>query len=249
MRIIPVIDLKAGVAVHGIAGRRDEYRPVQSRLTSACDPVDVARAFRDRLGLNELYLADLDAIAGAEPAWGVYAAIRRLGCRLWVDAGLSTASQAEALAGAGLERIIAGLETVAGPEVLDCLNQTLGERLAFSLDLKDGTPLGQRAAWGAADAQTIVRRVVEAGVRSVIVLDLARVGGGGGTGTEELCGRLAAQWPRLELVAGGGVRHREDLARLRACGVHAVLAASALHAGHLGPEDWLEPGSSPAGSC
>lgn len=246
MRVLPVIDLKGGVVVHGLAGRRDEYRPVVSRLTSSCDPVDVARAFRDRLGLTEFYLADLDAIAGAEPAWGIYAAIRRLGCRLWVDAGLRTASQADALAGAGLERIIAGLETVAGPEVLDCLSQTLGERLTFSLDLKDGTPLGNRAAWGTTDPGAIVRRVVEAGVRSVIVLDLARVGVGGGTGTEEFCQRLAAQWPYLELVAGGGVRNAQDLARLRACGVHAVLAASALHAGQLRPEDWLEPGSSPA---
>jgi phosphoribosylformimino-5-aminoimidazole carboxamide ribotide isomerase len=240
MRVIPVIDLKGGVVVHGIAGRRDEYRPVVSRLTSSCDPVDVARAFRDRLGLSELYLADLDAIAGAEPAWAVYAAIRRSGCRLWVDAGLREDSQAEALAGAGVERIIAGLETIAGPEVLHCLRQTLAERLAFSLDLKHGTPLGNRAAWGTADAEAIVRRAVEAGVRSVIVLDLARVGVSGGTGTEELCRRLAGHWSRLELVAGGGVRHRDDLARLRACGVHAVLAASALHAGRLRPEDWLE---------
>ena len=238
MRVIPVIDLKGGVVVHGIAGRRDEYRPVVSRLTSSCDPVDVARAFRDRLGLSELYLADLDAIAGAEPAWAVYETIRRSGCRLWVDAGLCEARQAEALARAGVERVIAGLETIAGPEVLQCLGQTLPERLAFSLDLKDGTPLGSRKAWGTADAEAIVRHAVEAGVRSVIVLDLARVGVAGGTGTEELCQRLAGHWPRLELVAGGGVRDRDDLARLRACGVHAVLAASALHAGHLGPDDW-----------
>jgi uncharacterized protein related to proFAR isomerase len=30
MQVIPVIDLKDGVVVHGIAGRREEYRPLVS---------------------------------------------------------------------------------------------------------------------------------------------------------------------------------------------------------------------------
>ncbi len=239
MRVIPVIDLKGGVVVRGVAGRREEYRPVLSRLTSSCDPVEVARTFRDRLGLNEIYLADLDAIAGAEPAWDVYAALRGLGCRLWVDAGIREAGAVAALAATSLERIIVGLETVTGPEVLDCLGPDLGARLIFSLDLKCGVPLGNRTAWGNADAEAIVRRVVAAGIQGVIVLDLARVGVGGGTGTEALCRRLAEQFPRLTIVAGGGVHRRDDLARLRACGVHAVLVASALHDERLKPEDWL----------
>jgi phosphoribosylformimino-5-aminoimidazole carboxamide ribotide isomerase len=239
MRVVPVIDLKDGVVVRGVAGRREEYRPVVSRLTSSCDPVEVARAFRDRLGLTEMYLADLDAIAGAEPAWGVYEALCRLGCRLWVDAGIRETAQAAALAAAGLERIIVGLETVAGPEVLDWLGRNLGARLMFSLDLKNGLPLGDRAAWGTPDAEEIVRRVLAAGIHRVIVLDLVRVGVGGGTGTEVLCRQLAGQFPQLEIVAGGGVCRRDDLARLQACGVHAVLVASALHDGRLRPEDWL----------
>ncbi len=239
MRVIPVIDLKGGVVVRGVAGRREEYRPVLSRLTASCDPVEVARAFRDRLGLSEIYLADLDAIAGVGPAWDIYAALRRLGCRLWVDAGIREAGAAIALAAAGLERVIVGLETVAGPEVLDRLSPDLGARLTFSLDLKCGVPLGNRAAWGNAGAEAIVRRAVAAGIQRVIVLDLARVGGGGGTGTGTLCQRLAEQFPRLMIVAGGGVHRRDDLARLRACGVHAVLVASALHDERLKPEDWL----------
>ena len=68
MRILPVIDLKGGLVVRGVAGRRQEYRPVVSRLTPSSRPIDVAGAFRDHLGLDHLYLADLDAIAGAAPA-------------------------------------------------------------------------------------------------------------------------------------------------------------------------------------
>ena len=84
MRVIPVLDIKDGLVVRGIGGRRDEYRPIASKLTASCQPVDVARAFRDLLGLEEIYLADLDAIAGARPAWDIYREIQAsaAGCGL-----------------------------------------------------------------------------------------------------------------------------------------------------------------------
>ena len=65
MRVIPVIDLKGGVAVHAVRGERERYRPVRSRIAAGSDPVELTRAVRDRFGLDEVYVADLDAIAGA----------------------------------------------------------------------------------------------------------------------------------------------------------------------------------------
>src|SRR5262245_61106905 len=115
MRIVPVLDLKAGRVVRGVGGRRDEYRPVVSRLTASPAPRDVAAAFLDRLGLRELYVADLDAIASAPPALGVFAELLRLGCSLWVDAGLRAAADADVLVAAGVGGLVAGLETLAGP--------------------------------------------------------------------------------------------------------------------------------------
>ena len=76
MRVVPVLDLKDGIVVRGVGGRRDEYRPIVSRLTSSCQPLDVAEAFRDHFGLSELYLADLDAIAGKPPALALFRALQ-----------------------------------------------------------------------------------------------------------------------------------------------------------------------------
>src|SRR5690348_8791069 len=108
MRIIPVLDIKNGVVVRGIGGRREEYQPVVSRLTASCRPVDVARAFRDQLGLAEMYLADLDAIAGATLAWNIYGDIQALGCRLWVDAGIREVADALELGRQGIQDIVIG---------------------------------------------------------------------------------------------------------------------------------------------
>ncbi len=228
-RVVGVLDLLGGRVVRGVGGRRDRYQSVVSRLTASCQPRDVARAFRDHLDLGELYLADLDAIAGAQPAWEVYAALVADGFRLWVDAGLRETAMAVRLAEQGIESVVAGLETLPGPWVLAQTVQRLGEQLVFSLDLRDGSPLGDRTGWAPAEAAAIAEQAVGLGVRRILVLDLARVGTGGGTGTEGLCAQLARSYPYLEVSTGGGSRGRADLVRLHALGVRVVLVGSALH--------------------
>ena len=66
MKIIPVIDVMGGVVVRAVGGRRAEYRPIQSRLTTATDPIEVAKRLLDVTGSQELYVADLDAILNPE---------------------------------------------------------------------------------------------------------------------------------------------------------------------------------------
>ncbi len=239
MRILPVLDLKGGLVVRGVAGRRHEYQPVRSCLTASAGPLEVAEAFRQHFGLTELYLADLDAIAGQPPAVALYAALRQRGFRLWVDAGLRSEAEAGPLAGAGVDVLIAGLETLAGPEALTALCQRFGrERIVFSLDLHGGRPLvrGQET-WGSDEPRTVAEHALACGARRLLILDLARVGVNTGTGTEELCAWLTGRYPDVEVTAGGGVRGLDDLRQLQRCGVHAVLVASALHDGRLGRRD------------
>ena len=69
--MIGVVDLLGGRAVHARAGRREDYRPVRAVAGSVIEPGDalaLARVYIDRLGLTELYAADLDAILGRAPA-------------------------------------------------------------------------------------------------------------------------------------------------------------------------------------
>jgi phosphoribosylformimino-5-aminoimidazole carboxamide ribotide isomerase len=236
MPIVPVIDLLNGQVVRGVAGRRAEYRPIQSRLVPGAAPADVARAFRDRFGFTALYLADLDAIAGRAPATAVYRDLHQLGFRLWVDAGIHGADDAAALVAAGVHSVVAGLETVAGPQAVGQLCDRLGpDRVVFSLDLKGGQPLTRPGLWPG-DPWDIALNAIGRGVRRLLVLDLARVGVGEGVGTEALCARLRRHDAGLEITAGGGVRGVEDVERLHACGVDYVLVASDLHDGRIAPD-------------
>src|SRR5262245_15992385 len=152
MLLIPVIDLSKGQVVRGVAGRRHDYRPVVSRLTSSTEPLAVAHAFRNHFGLTDLYLADLDAIAGAPAAFAVYDTLHADGFRLWLDAGIRRPEDARPLADVGVGGLVAGLETLTGPEALRSLCLLYGnERVIFSLDLKGGRPLTSNPAWQGTD--------------------------------------------------------------------------------------------------
>ena len=90
------MDLRGGQVVRGIAGRREEYRPIVSQLCADAWPASVARALVEQFGFAEVYVADLDAIAGRDPDWNSYRAIAACGLRLWVDAGLTGVERAQA---------------------------------------------------------------------------------------------------------------------------------------------------------
>lgn len=238
IEIIPVIDLKGGIVVRGVGGRREEYRPIMSSVVASADPIDVATALHARFEFSHFYVADLDAIAGGEPCLDLYSAWHRHGYRLMVDAGVRDARQVASLLDHGVPEVIVGMETVAGPERLaEILQHFPAEAIIFSLDLKGGCPLGDPIAWGNRSAEGVLDLVLELGTRRILLLDLAKVGMGTGVGTECLAQRAKEAAPAAEVIVGGGIRGPDDLQRLRGMGVDAVLVASALHDGRLSRDE------------
>ena len=233
MRIIPVIDLKQRLVVRGIGGRRDKYRRIVSRLVASAQPADIAKSFVEQLGLRTVYVADLDAIAGAEPDWQSYAQIAAAGMTLWVDAGAGDVERAAKVADCPhVDSVIVGLESLIDIDALQHIIARLSSaRVIFSLDLKQGEPLTRIANWRTRAPLDIARQAAALGAARMIVLDLAAVGTGEGPSTLQLARDIRQALPQLELIGGGGVRHQDDLDRLAEVGYDAALIASALHAG------------------
>jgi len=244
VRVIGVVDLLAGRAVHALAGRRERYTPVRAVAGSPIEPGDalaLARAYVERLGLTELYAADLDAILQGASQDTIVAAMAALGAPLWLDAGVSSVDQARHALGLGAAHVVVGLETLPSFDALAGICAALGgDRVAFSLDLRDGEPVFVRGVSEASrgvptgePAHLVAARAAAAGAGAVIVIDLARVGTG--TGIDfELIARVREATPGLTLLAGGGVRGLEDLTRIADCGCDGALVATALHDGRLG---------------
>jgi phosphoribosylformimino-5-aminoimidazole carboxamide ribotide isomerase len=232
MRVIPVIDLKSGAAVHAVRGERERYRPLRSEIVAGSNPVRVARAVRETFGLDELYVADLDAIAGGRPNREVVAALARE-ARVMVDAGVSDVAAVRALLELGAARVVIGTETLPSAAALERLRSGLPDApLVLSLDLRAGRVLSPEAELARLAPSAALARLAAAGVREVIVLDLARVGSGGGPDVA-LMRELSGRFSGLELLAGGGVRHAGDLRALAEAGAAGALVATAIHDGAL----------------
>ena len=233
MRVIPVIDLKGGSAVHAVRGQRERYRPLRSGLVAGSDPLRVARAFRGELGLGELYVADLDAIAGGPLHRDALAALARE-ARVMVDAGVTDAAAVRPLLQLGAARVVIGTETLAEPAALGRLRADLPDApLVLSLDLRGDRVLTPDAGLGRLGAAEALALLGQSGVSEVIVLDLARVGSGTGPDVA-LVRDLCARFPDVELLAGGGVRDLADLCALAEAGAAGALVATALHHGAIG---------------
>ena len=238
MRIVGVIDVRGGLAVHALGGRREEYVPIRLAAGERVDGdvAALARVYVDRLGVRELYVADLDAIErgiGALNA-GPLGQVVALGVPVWVDAGVTTPAAAAVVLEAGASAIIVGLETLPSLDALAAISQASGRRrVAFSVDLRNGMaitlPGVEHARWSAAE---IARSGAERGVGTVIVLDLARVGTGTGPDLE-LMTAIRRAVPHVALFAGGGVRSADDVDALARAGCDGALVATALLSGAL----------------
>jgi phosphoribosylformimino-5-aminoimidazole carboxamide ribotide isomerase len=243
MQIIPVIDLKNSLVVHGVAGNRAEYQPVQSRIADSPQPGDVARGFRQRYGFRTAYVADLDALAGHPPDWQSLAEIHAEGLDVWVDAGVADGIAARRMVSHQQYNEIrphpvVALESLPNLAAVYEVLQVVGvERTIFSLDLRGGQPLTRVPEWTTATPCQLSRMAADAGYRRLLILDLAEVGCSRGV---DSLARLCTELRELgwdELIAGGGVRSLEDLRTLKDAGCHAALVATALHQGTLNPND------------
>lgn len=230
-----MIDLKDGQAVHARGGRRDKYAAVTKAAGTVIngDAVKLAGVYLDTFGLNDVYVADLDAIASAAPNAGVVRSICKRGGNVIVDSGVATLEEAHRVASTGAHGVIVGLETLAS---LDSLRDICRDYpVTFSLDLRDGIPMHGE---GLPDAspEDFAGHAVTAGANAIIVLDVARVGGTAGPDTEMLT-RIRRVVTGAALLAGGGVRGLNDLKLLARIGCDGALVATALHDGRLTASD------------
>lgn len=226
MDIIPVIDLKGGIVVHARRGERENYHALVTPFATCPEPlavVDGLLGFRD---FKQLYIADLDAIAGRPAHRTVVQDIASRYPRLtvWLDAGLSAPRQLAQLPKLPNIHFVLGSESMPTLADYAALCAALpSARRVLSLDRGPaGDLLGcedlfeSAALWPA----------------RVIHMTLARVGSGGGPDFDGLAA-LRSRAPHCAVYAAGGVRDECDLHALAAQGVAGALVATALHDGRI----------------
>jgi phosphoribosylformimino-5-aminoimidazole carboxamide ribotide isomerase len=169
-----------------------------------------------------------------------------------VDAGAHTPESTLEVMACGASQVVVGLETLRAFTDLARIVRLVGEEeVVFSVDLRRGSPIlhpaMQDAVGAQPDAASLALQAVQAGVTTLLLLDLARVGTGCGADLG-LIEELRKELPELRLLAGGGVLARRDLDRMRDAGCDGALVASAIHAGTITAADLAELAAEPMGA-
>jgi len=233
LHLIPVVDLREGLVVHAREGRRDDYRPVRSKLCAGALAPDVVAGFLDLFPFPVVYVADLDAIERRGDHATVLAEIRSRfpHLELWVDAGIADLAALERWTAAGLGRPVIGSESLADAEfVLAARRHCMATAPVLSLDFSDDEFRGPPALLADPGRYWPER---------VLAMNVRRVGSGAGPDLALLAALGRDNHSRSEVYAAGGVRSAADLRQIEAAGSAGALIATALHEGSIGRADLL----------
>jgi phosphoribosylformimino-5-aminoimidazole carboxamide ribotide isomerase len=223
MKLIPVLDLMNGGVVHAQRGERGSYAPIRSKLCPSHEAAAIVSALLELHAFDTFYIADLDAIQRRGNHFALIASLRKRFAQIefWIDAGLTGREDLDAFRAARVGTAVLGSESFSDIRILEETPRQ-GHAVILSLDFKDGAFLGPR--------QVLQRE--DLWPHRLLAMNLSRVGSGLGPDLE-LIATLQARRADCEVYAAGGVRHREDLLALKACGARGALIATALHSGAL----------------
>ncbi len=226
-RMIPVIDIKDGVAVGAKEGVRDKYMELESVLTDSCDPVEIAKLYK-KLGFKSIYVADLDGIMKSAPNIDLLKNIKwKSGLKVMADIGTWSEDEIMSIEMAGITPILA-TETFTSLDLLQ-----FPRKFALSLDIR-----GSRLLCGMNCDLTGFLKLIEDSptIEKVIIIDLEKVGMSSGPNIE-LCRKIIEGLPGKKIYYGGGIRYLIDVAVLLKAGISGVLVGSALHEGRVNIND------------
>ena len=228
MDLYPAIDLRGGrcVRLHqGDYGQETVYGD---------DPVAQAVAFADA-GAGWIHVVDLDAARTGTPEnrATVAAIAAAVTVPVQTGGGVRSVEAAEALFGAGVERVVIGTAALKDPDLVRTL--AADHRVAVGLDARSGEVATD--GWLEGSGRTVLevaRSFAEVGVDAFVVTDIARDGTLEGPDVEGLAAVLGAV--DTEIIASGGVGTLADLATLaevRAGGrsLHGAIVGRAIYQG------------------
>ena len=233
IELFPAIDLRGGRAVRLVQGDYDR------ETVYGDDPVAVAASFVEQ-GATWIHVVDLDAARSGDPAnRPVVSAIASAvagAARVQTGGGVRTVADAEALAQAGVSRVVMGSAAVSAPELVDAVAAIVP--VAVGLDHRDGEVAVH--GWTAGSGRSLHELLgAFPAAAAFVITNIARDGMLTGPDVEGL--RASAAATTIPVVASGGVAGLDDLRLLAAVpGITGVITGKAIYEGRFSVAEALE---------
>jgi phosphoribosylformimino-5-aminoimidazole carboxamide ribotide isomerase len=233
MRIIPAIDIINGKCVRlsqGDYGKMKVYRE---------DPVEVAKEF-ENADLEYLHLVDLDGAKKGEVVnWDVIRDIQE-DTALNVDfgGGVKTDEEVQSLLDLGINQINVGSLAVKEPEKFTKWLKKYGpDNFILSADVK-GENVSINGWLESTDFRLfdLVSKFEADGLEYICVTDIATDGMLAGPNFG-LYKKLKKQFPKIKIIASGGVSSIDDLKELKYINVYGAIVGKAIYEGKIKLEE------------
>lgn len=231
--LYPAIDLRDGKVVRLRQGDYDD------QTTYGDDPVAVALSFADA-GARWIHVVDLDAARSGSPLnRPVVAEIASAvsgQARVQTGGGVRTVADAQALADAGVARVVMGSAAVAQPQLVAQASGVVA--VAVGLDHRNGEIAVN--GWTEGSGVQLADALQWFPMAAVFVItDIARDGMLTGPDIEGLA--AAGRATTIPIIASGGVATLADVAALKAVpGITGVISGKALYEGCFTVEQALQ---------
>ena len=233
IEIIPAIDIIEGKCLRLTKG---DY---ETKKVYNDDPLEVAKMI-ESFGVRRLHVVDLD---GAKSQHIVnYNIIEQIAdhTSLVIDfgGGIKTNEDIDIAFASGASLVTIGSIAVKNPELFsEWLEKYSPAKVILGADVKNG--LISINGWkeeGNDQLMPFLQNYVNQGVENVLCTDISKDGMLEGPAIE-LYKQIMEQFPKMRLIASGGVSCIEDIEALDAAGIPAVVFGKALYEGKIKLEE------------
>jgi phosphoribosylformimino-5-aminoimidazole carboxamide ribotide isomerase len=230
MLLIPAVDLKNGRCVRLRQGQ------MAAETVYSDDPLAMARGWVDQ-GASWLHIVDLDGAVEGEPRHlrVIEQIVKAVPVPVQVGGGIRTIDRIEGYLGVGVARVILGTLAIEQPLVAAELCRRFPERIAVSLDVRDGTVALKGWQQSAELDYLEVARQIDAWHPAVLIFTaVQRDGTLEGPDLPRLKALLAAV--KLPVIVAGGIGqidHIRSLVPLMAEGLYGAIIGKALYDGSI----------------
>jgi phosphoribosylformimino-5-aminoimidazole carboxamide ribotide isomerase len=229
MIVIPAIDLKNGLCVRLLQGRKSEVTVYND------DPVQVASEFA-AAGAEMIHVVDLDGAFNETESPNrtvVQRIVEAVDIPIEFGGGIRSRDDVQQLCDAGVARVVLGTVAAEAPHALKQFVDEFSSKICVGIDARDGRVMTR--GWETATplmAVDLARSVAECGVERIIYTDIARDGTLVGPNIQQTL--AVAEAANVRVTASGGVSSLDDIKSLRDAGdsrVDSVIVGKALYEG------------------
>ena len=229
MELIPAIDIIEGKCVRLTQGDYSQKTVYNE------NPLEVAKQFEVH-GITRLHLVDLD---GAKAQHIInYKILEKIATQtaLIIDfgGGLKTEKDLEIAFNSGAQMITGGSIAVKNPEMFErWISEYGNERIILGADVKD-KKIAVAGWMENTDKELIpfLQHYTNKGISKVICTDIGKDGMLQGPSVD-LYKEILVDFPKMHLIASGGVSSMQDIEQLHRANVPAVIFGKAIYEGRI----------------